>query len=58
MPALSVYASGTRITLVKEHYLSPIIKELGILDDAIPYVIGGEGAVLELPPLREIHELI
>lgn len=58
MPALSLYASGTQITIEKGNYLSPIVRELGILEEAVPYVIDGEGSILELPPLSSIRDLI
>ncbi len=58
IPALSIYALGTRVTIMRENYLSPIVRDLGILEEAIPYVISEEGVALELPPLKDIHELI
>lgn len=54
LPAMSIYASGTNATVDKYQYLSPIIREYGLVEDFKPYIFDEEIGVLELPRLREL----
>ncbi len=58
LPAMGVYQSGTPISISREAYLSPIIRDEGILEEAKPYaIIEGEG-IYELPKLSSITDLL
>ncbi len=58
LPAMGVYQSGTSVSISREVYLSPILRDEGILEEAKPYaIIDGEG-VYELPKLSSIIDLM
>ncbi|MFP3402251.1 MAG: metallophosphoesterase [Acidilobus sp.] len=54
LPAISLYQTGTSITPSPETYLSPIVKEMALLEDAMPIVVDREIGVIELPTLKEL----
>ncbi|MGC9071533.1 MAG: metallophosphoesterase [Acidilobus sp.] len=54
LPAVSLYQTGTSVTPSPETYLSPITKELAVLEEAIPVIIDREIGVVELPRLRDL----
>jgi len=58
MPAVGAYQTGSKISLSREGYLSPILKESALLEDIIPVIIDEEVGILELPPLSAIADII
>ncbi|WP_238523615.1 metallophosphoesterase [Acidilobus saccharovorans] len=54
LPAISLYQTGTAITPSPETYLSPIVKELAELQEAVPIIVDREIGVVELPTLKEL----
>lgn len=54
LPAMSLYASGTNATTDRLQYLSPIIREYGIVEEFKPYIFEEEVGVLELPELKSL----
>ncbi len=58
LPSVGAYQSGTSVTLDKRGYLSPIIRELGIIEESVPYVIDEELGVLEFPKLKLMIDMI
>ncbi len=58
LPSLGAYQAGTRISLAKNSYLSPYVREFGIIEEAIPYaIIEGEG-ILPLPKLSQLSSIL
>ncbi len=58
MPALGMYQSGTSVTTIPDSYLSPILKNDALLEEAKPYaVIEGEG-IYELPKLSLLESFL
>lgn len=58
LPAAGLYQTGTSVSLSKEAYLSPIIKEHAVLEEAKPIVFDKEVGVLEFPRLGSIADLL
>ncbi len=58
LPAVGVYQTGSRVTLSRDTYLSPVIRELVDVEAMRPIVIGPDVGVLEFPELRELHDVI
>lgn len=52
LPATGVYQTGTSITLDPNAYLSPVIRENAVLEEAKPIVFDEELGLLEFPELR------
>lgn len=52
LPATGVYQTGTSITLDPNAYLSPVVREKAILEEAKPIVFDEELGLLEFPELR------
>ncbi len=57
LPALSIYATGTSVTLDPSSYLSPIIREEAVLEKAKPFIVSSEVGVLEFPELKALAEV-
>ena len=58
LPALGIYQSGTSVSLQRDSYLSPVIKEEGVLEEAVPFAVLEDEGVYELPPLKLIEDLL
>ncbi len=58
LPAVGAYQTGSRVSLSRDTYLSPIIKELVDVETLRPIVIGSDVGVLEFPELRELYDVI
>jgi len=56
LPAVGAYQTGSKVTLSKETYLSPILREQTVLEELRPVIVDEEVGVLELPPLKELHD--
>ncbi len=53
LPATGVYQTGNPVSLVGDAYLSPYVREEGVVEDAIPVISDESVGALVLPPLRE-----
>lgn len=58
LPAVGAYQTGSRVTLSRDTYLSPILRELAEIETMRPIVIGPDVGVLEFPELRELYDVI
>ena len=57
LPPIGAYQAGNDVSLHKENYLSPIIKERGIIEDAVPIIYDDKLGVLPLTRLAELADL-
>ncbi len=55
LPAMGIYQSGNRVSLDRESYLSPIVREKGVVEEAIPYAVIEDEGILELPRLETLY---
>ncbi|WP_165487987.1 metallophosphoesterase [Aeropyrum pernix] len=58
LPALGVYQTGNPVTLDRSLYLSPYIREEGVVEEAVPIIIDESVGSLKLPPLRELDKIL
>ena len=58
LPAVGAYQTGSRVTLSRETYLSPVIREHVIIETLKPIVVGSDIGLVEFPTLREIYDII
>jgi len=58
LPAAGIYQSGTAVSLIRESYLSPIIREMAVLEEAKPIALIEKEGSIELPPLRLLVDLL
>ncbi len=58
LPAVGAYQTGSKVTLSRDTYLSPIIKEDAVIEDLRPVIIDEEAGILELPPLNQLADYI
>ncbi len=58
LPAVGAYQTGSRVSLSREGYLSPILKESAVLEEVTPVIIDEDVGILELPPLSAIADII
>ncbi len=58
LPAVGAYQTGSKVTLDKNTYLSPILKEEAILEGIEPVIVDDEVGLFELPPLGALVDLI
>lgn len=58
LPATGAYQTGSRITLDKETYISPIIRESALIPEIKPVIVDEEIGVFELPPLKDLAEYL
>ncbi|GAB6148556.1 metallophosphoesterase [Stetteria hydrogenophila] len=54
LPALGVYQTGNPVTLSRTQYLSPIIKERALIEEAIVWIVDKEAGTHKLARLREV----
>ncbi len=57
LPALGTYQSGTRVSLDRENYLSPITRKHAVLEEAQPIALIEEMEIFEMPPLKILTQL-
>ncbi|MDT7900901.1 MAG: metallophosphoesterase [Acidianus sp.] len=58
LPAIGSYQAGNDISLIHNNYMSPLIRNYGILEEAKPYVIiEGEG-IMEFPKLELLKNIV
>ncbi len=58
LPAVGAYQTGSRITLDRGTYLSPILRNDVVLEDIRPVIVDEEVGLLELPPLSEFLDFL
>ncbi|MGB9728656.1 MAG: metallophosphoesterase [Thermoprotei archaeon] len=59
LPPFSLLSTGTLIsTKSRNSLLSPILKNYGILEDAVPFIIEKELGLIELPKLQLLESMI
>lgn len=58
LPAIGPYQTGNNVSLHKEAYLSPIIRDRGRIEEAVPYVIDEELSVIEFPSLGLLEGML
>ncbi|MEM2040111.1 MAG: phosphoesterase, partial [Zestosphaera sp.] len=58
LPATGAYQTGSRITLDKETYISPILRENASIPNIKPVIVDEEIGVFELPQLKDIAEYL
>ncbi len=58
LPSIGSYQAGNDISLIHNNYMSPIVRNYGILEEARPYVIiEGEG-IMEFPKLELLKNIV
>ena len=58
LPPAGAYQAGNDVTLERGNYLSPIIRERGVVGDAIPVIYDESLGVLPLARLSELSDLV
>ncbi|MEO3993336.1 MAG: metallophosphoesterase [Desulfurococcaceae archaeon TW002] len=58
LPATGAYQTGSKITLSKETYISPVLRENASIPDLKPVIVDEEVGVFELPPLKDLAEYL
>lgn len=58
LPAMGTYQTGNVVSTVRSSYLSPLIREEGIVEHAIPYIIEESGGVMELTRLEILEQVL
>lgn len=58
LPAVGTYQAGNDISLIHSNYMSPIIRNYGILEKAKPYVIVENEGILEFPELGMLKNIV
>jgi len=58
LPASGIYQTGTRVSLARTEYLSPIMREKAVLEKAKPYIIDKEIGVMEFPELKLLLDVL
>lgn len=58
LPAVGVYQTGSKVTLARDTYLSPIIKEYVDIETLRPIVVDSDIGVLEFPTLKDLYDII
>jgi len=58
LPAVGAYQTGSRVTLDRGTYLSPILRNYVILSDLRPIIVDEDVGILELPSIKEIFDFI
>jgi putative SbcD/Mre11-related phosphoesterase len=57
LPPTGAYQAGNDVTLYRENYLSPIIRERGVIGDAVPIIYDERLGALPLARLSELPDL-
>ncbi|MCX8184175.1 MAG: metallophosphoesterase [Sulfolobales archaeon] len=58
LPAVGIYQTGSKVTLTRDTYLSPIMREYVDIETLKPVVVTSDIGVLEFPALRELHDIM
>ena len=57
LPAVGAYQTGNPVGLDRRRYLSPIIREKGVVDRAVPVIVDEKEGLMPLPNLSLLSEL-
>jgi putative SbcD/Mre11-related phosphoesterase len=58
LPAVGAYQTGSKVTLSRDTYLSPVIRDYAIIESLRPVVVGADVGVLEFPTLGELYDIV
>lgn len=58
LPAVGAYQTGSKVSLSRETYLSPILKEYVHIETLKPIVVGSDIGLVEFPALKNLYDLI
>lgn len=58
LPAVGAYQTGSKVTLTRDTYLSPVIKEHVEIETLKPIVVSSDVGLLEFPVLKELYDII
>jgi len=58
LPAVGAYQTGSKVTLSKDTYLSPVIRDYAVIESLKPVVVGADVGVLEFPTLGELYDIV
>jgi len=58
LPAVGIYQTGSKVTLSRETYLSPILRNEVVIEKLRPIIVDEEVGVFELPPLAELLDFM
>jgi len=58
LPSIGTYQSGNDVSLLHNNYMSPIIRNFGILEKAKPYVIIEKEGIMEFPELGLLKNIL
>uniref|UniRef100_A0A7J3ZJF6 Metallophosphoesterase n=1 Tax=Fervidicoccus fontis TaxID=683846 RepID=A0A7J3ZJF6_9CREN len=58
LPAAGYYQTGNPITLNRMEYLSPVLRDYSIIEEAVPIVFEHEKETIEFPPLKALDALL
>ena len=57
LPPIGAYQAGNDVSLHRDNYLSPMIKERGVVEDAVPLIYDDKLGVIPLARLAELVDL-
>ena len=58
LPAAGYYQTGNPVTLNRMEYLSPLLKNYSVIEEATPIVFELEKEVIEFPPLKALESFL
>jgi putative phosphoesterase, SbcD/Mre11-related len=58
LPSVGSYQAGNDISLVHNNFLSPTLRNLGILEEAKPYVVIENQGIMEFPTMGAIKDIL
>jgi len=58
LPAVGIYQTGSKVTLSRDTYLSPILRDEVVIEQLRPIIVDEEVGVFELPPLAELLDFM
>ncbi|MEM4519504.1 MAG: metallophosphoesterase [Sulfolobales archaeon] len=58
LPAVGAYQTGSKVTLDRNTYLSPILRDEVVLEDLRPIIIDEDVGILELPSLKDLYDML
>ena len=58
LPAAGAYQTGNPVSIIRENYLSPIIREKGIVSEAVPIIVDEAEGLMPLPKISLLESLV
>ncbi|MCE4627660.1 MAG: metallophosphoesterase [Desulfurococcales archaeon] len=58
LPAAGAYQTGNPVSVIRENYLSPIIREKGVVSEAVPIIVDETEGLMPLPKISLLESLI